>query len=127
VTPVDFAEPAADQGENFGAVVSSDATGESDGEPGVDGSEISWSAPGAAHRPTDVGQALAEARPAEGTGLDQAADAAAVALPGDAGTSQAPPSTTPDAVADAPEAPPATMPDLGDPATGAAGTSHRPG
>jgi hypothetical protein len=37
----------------FGEDVSSDATGESDGEPGVDGQDIADEAPGATNRPTD--------------------------------------------------------------------------
>jgi hypothetical protein len=49
VTPVHFNEDQ-DHPENFGDRVSSDATGESDGENGVDGRQISDEAPGAAHR-----------------------------------------------------------------------------
>src|SRR5918994_3254384 len=128
VTPITFDEPAtpvADQGDSFGDVVSSDATGGSDDEPGVDGSEISSTAPGAAHRPTDPGQAPSQAAPAEGTGLDQAADTpAAPALPDDAGAPQEPPSTIPDAVPAAPETSPSTVPEVGGPATDV-GTSHR--
>jgi len=55
VTPVEFDEPADDRPVNFGERVSDDATGQSDGEPGVDGDTISDEAPGAVHRPTDVG------------------------------------------------------------------------
>jgi hypothetical protein len=49
VTPVQFDEPR-DHPENFGNRVSSDATGESDGENGVDGQEISDENPGADNR-----------------------------------------------------------------------------
>jgi hypothetical protein len=57
VSPVDFApnaRPDNDSDDNFGSRVSADATGESDGEPGVDGQQISDEAPGAAHRPDGV-------------------------------------------------------------------------
>jgi hypothetical protein len=124
VTPITFDEPATpvadDQGDNFGDVVSSDATGESDGEPGVDGSEISSTAPGAAHRPTDPGQAPAQPAAADGTGLDPATGTpAAPVLPDEAVAPQEVPSTVPGAVPDAPETPPSTAPELGGPATGA--------
>jgi hypothetical protein len=62
VSPVEFDHPGDDAdgqretGENFGDRVSSDATGESDGENGVDGQQISDEAPGAEHRPDDPGQ-----------------------------------------------------------------------
>jgi hypothetical protein len=49
VTPVQFDEPR-DHPDNFGNRVSSDATGESDGENGVDGQEISDENPGADNR-----------------------------------------------------------------------------
>jgi hypothetical protein len=49
VTPVHFNDEQ-DHPENFGDRVSSDATGESDGENGVDGQEISDEAPGADNR-----------------------------------------------------------------------------
>lgn len=39
--------------DGFGEDVSSDATGESDGEPGVDGQDIADEAPGAGNRPSD--------------------------------------------------------------------------
>ena len=121
VTPVEFDEPADDHGDNFGSVVSSDATGESDGEPGVDGSEISEMAPGAAHRPVDPGQAPAQAGPPEGAGLDQATEGpAAPHVPEDAGAAQAVPSTP-----DVPETPPSTVPEVGGPA--AAGGAGAPG
>jgi hypothetical protein len=73
VTPVEFDEPAAGHGDDhFGGVVSSDATGESDGQPGVDGSEISDMAPGAEHRPADPGQGSPRGGAPGETGLDQA-------------------------------------------------------
>jgi hypothetical protein len=49
VTPVQFGQ-SDEQPANFGDRVSSDATGESDGENGVDGQEISDEAPGADDR-----------------------------------------------------------------------------
>ena len=49
VSPVEFGP--ADDSTNFGGRVSSDATGESDGENGVEGPDIADDAPGAAHRP----------------------------------------------------------------------------
>lgn len=49
VSPVDFGHPE-DRAPTYGSRVSSDATGESDGENGVDGQQISEDAPGAAHR-----------------------------------------------------------------------------
>lgn len=69
VTPIEFDDPASpggsggsggsrshdDQGQ-FGDRVSSDATGESDGRPGVDGQVISEEAPGAANRPDQPGE-----------------------------------------------------------------------
>ena len=121
----DVGDPADNHGGNFGSVVSSDATGESDGEPGVDGSEISSLAPGAAHRPVEPGQP-AQAGPPEGTGLDQATQTpAAPHVPDDAGAPQSPPSTTPDPAAGAPQTPPSTVPEVGGPA--ADGTSNQPG
>jgi hypothetical protein len=130
LTPVDFGSPADDhrqdggdpagnRGENFGSVVSSDATGESDGEPGVDGSVISSMAPGAAHRPADPGRASAQAVTPGGTEGDQTAETpAADHVPDDAGAPQTPPSTTPDPGAHAPETPPSTAPVVGGSGTG---------
>jgi hypothetical protein len=127
VTPVEFDEPASDHTENFGGVVSSDATGETDGEPGVDGSAISEMAPGAAHRPADPGQAPAQTGPSEGTGLDRATETpAAPYIPDDAGGSEEPPPTTPDAAAGAAQTPPSTVPEVGGPA-GAGGTGSHSG
>jgi hypothetical protein len=53
VTPVEFDSNGNDDS-NFGDRVSADATGESDGENGVDGQQISDEAPGAAHRPDEA-------------------------------------------------------------------------
>lgn len=114
VTPLELDEPATDHGDNFGSTVSSDATGESDGEPGVDGREISEMAPGAAHRPDDPGRAPAEAGPPEDTGVDRATDSpGAPALPEDAGA--------PEEAPDAAETAPSTVP-----AAGGAAASARP-
>jgi hypothetical protein len=88
VTPVDFGSPGseepADPGEpeRFGDRVSSDATGESDGEPGVDGREISDQAPGAEHRPDDPGRANDHPGQGPASGRDEP-----VPGPGDAGGS----------------------------------------
>lgn len=109
VTPLELDEPADQQGDNFGSTVSSDATGESDGEPGVDGSEISEMAPGAEHRPEGLGQAPAEAGPPEVTGLDQATGGPAAPAPDDAGAPEVP---------DGAETAPSTVPDAGGPAAG---------
>lgn len=82
VTSVEFSEPADEHPTDFGERVSNDATGASDGEPGVDGDTISDEAPGAAHRPADPGT------PAS-TGLDRAAQTpAAPHLPADVPATQ---------------------------------------
>ena len=138
VTPLEFGDPAApdrpagaEDPERFGTRVSSDATGESDGTPGVDGGEISDEAPGAANRPDE---------PGEDRGLDRAGQTPAApyvpAEPGDAGTSGAagaaageadppagdvPGATIPErAGSGAGAAPPSTVPSPPDPPTGAA-------
>ena len=69
VTPVEF--DSNDSDTNFGDRVSTDATGESDGENGVDGQQISDEAPGAANRP---GSGPADEAPGQSgeTGLTQA-------------------------------------------------------
>jgi hypothetical protein len=104
VTPVEFTEPADEHPTNFGDRVSSDATGASDGEPGVDGDAISDEAPGAAHRPADPGQ------PAS-TGLDRAPQTPAAAqLPEDVPASQA---DEPNGPADAAHADPPSSPNGG--------------
>jgi hypothetical protein len=57
---------------NFGERVSDDATGASDGRPGVDGGEVSDEAPGSANRPDDPGaQGRGRGR---GRGRDQAGE-----------------------------------------------------
>jgi hypothetical protein len=83
VTPVEFTEPADEHPTNFGDRVSTDATGTSDGQRGVDGATISDEAPGAAHRPADPGQSAS-------TGLDRATQTpAAPHLPADGPATQA--------------------------------------
>lgn len=113
VTPVEFDEPATDHSDDtFGDVVSSDATGESDGEPGVDGSAISEMAPGAAHRPSDPGNAPDQGSAPNATGLDQATETPAAAhVPDDAGAPADVPAPADVAPETAPEAPPITLPD----------------
>jgi hypothetical protein len=64
VTPLDDAEPATEHPTGFGERVSNDATGQSDGDSGVAGGEISDEAPGAAHRPAD-GQSSDAPNPAD--------------------------------------------------------------
>jgi hypothetical protein len=111
VTPVEFTEPADEHPTNFGERVSTDATGASDGEHGVDGDTISDEAPGAVHRPADPGG------PAS-TGLDRAGETpAAPHLPDE---DQTPPAADtnaqngpPDAVPADPHSPPTTGPDSG--------------
>ena len=49
IDPVDFG--SSEDTPSYGSKVSADATGESDGEKGVDGQTIADGAPGAAHRP----------------------------------------------------------------------------
>ena len=51
VSPVEFDSNDEDDTTTFGDRVSGDATGESDGEKGVDGQQIAEEAPGAANRP----------------------------------------------------------------------------
>jgi len=84
VTPIQFAEDN-DHPENFGDRVSDDATGESDGEHGVDGQEISDQAPGAAHR---NGGSSPDAAPGQTgiTGLDRANQTPAATHAPDPGT-----------------------------------------
>jgi hypothetical protein len=131
VSPVEFDEPAGedrgpagDHPDNFGKVVSADATGESDGQPGVDGATISSMAPGAAHRPTDPGQAPAQAGSPDATGADAAGEASDAAdVPVDPGAAGTAPSTTPDAGTDAPTDASSTVPTAGG---SDAGSGHRP-
>lgn len=70
VSPVEFDHPEEKE-PNFGSRVSADATGDSDGESGVDGQQISEEAPGAAHRD---GGSSPDAAPGQtdGTGLTRA-------------------------------------------------------
>lgn len=79
VTPLEFHDDApagGDQGVSdgdtddgvdepgeHGDAVSSDATGETDGEPGVDGQDVADTAPGATNRPTDPGQSGTAGQP----------------------------------------------------------------
>lgn len=107
VTPVEFDEPATtSRDDNFGSRVSGDATGETDGEPGVDGPDTADDAPGASRRPTDPGapaDAPATSRAPDtpqGGGLDRAQDTPASPrlpndLPAGDGQSQSPPTSTP--------------------------------
>jgi hypothetical protein len=111
VTPVEFTEPADEHPTNFGDRVSTDATGDSDGQPGVDGATISEEAPGAVHRPADPGQ------PAD-TGLDRAGQTSASShLPEDIPDPQADGTTEPS------DAPPAGPPSSAD---GGASGGHTP-
>jgi len=112
VTPLQFDEPN-DHPDNFGNTVSSDARGESDGENGVDGQEISDENPGADNR---NGGNSPDAPPGQSgaTGQDRAGQTPAADAPGqnttddttddeehsgnsDQGQSQTPDSTVPPA------------------------------
>jgi hypothetical protein len=70
VTPIEFDSNGNDD-TNFGDRVSADATGESDGENGVDGQQISDEAPGAAHRADSASPDEAPGQSGE-TGLTRA-------------------------------------------------------
>jgi hypothetical protein len=70
VPPVEFDSNDSDT-TNFGDRVSADATGDSDGENGVDGQQISEEAPGAANRP-DSGSADEPPGQSGETGLTRA-------------------------------------------------------
>ena len=70
VTPIHFDSNGNDDS-NFGDRVSADATGESDGENGVDGQQISDEAPGAAHRSDSASPDEAPGQSGE-TGLTRA-------------------------------------------------------
>jgi hypothetical protein len=113
VTPVEFTERTNEDPSNFGERVSNDATGTSDGEPGVDGDAISDEAPGAAHRPAD---------PAA-QGLDRAGETpAAPYLPDDVPSPQASgPTGSADVPPAGPPSTPTTVPD-----SGAASGDHTP-
>jgi len=96
VSPVDFDAPGDHASERFGADVSADATGESDGDSGVDGPSIAASNPGAGHR------------------ADPAAPGDAPGQTGETGLTRA--NQTP-AASHAPDVPPSTAPTRGgDPA-----------
>ena len=97
VTPLDDTEPATEHPTDFGEWISNDATGQSDGDSGVDGGEISDEAPGAAHRPADAGQSSDAPDPADG-------------MPGSPGAgTDGPPTELPPASLTAPS----TVPDSG--------------
>lgn len=104
VTPVDFGERHQDT-TNFGDRVSDDATGASDGVPGVDGRQIADEAPGADHRSDS-------AVPGEPPGQS-----------GDTGLTRA--NETP-AAPHAPDVPPTTVPPGGG-ADDSQGGTHAPG
>jgi hypothetical protein len=104
-TPVEFPEPTAEHPTNFGDRVSTDATGASDGENGVDGGTISDQAPGSAHRSADAGE------PAD-TGLDRAGETpAAPHVPADAPAQADTQNGPPDEAPADPQSPPTTGPD----------------
>ncbi|HZM31952.1 MAG TPA: hypothetical protein VFB77_15755 [Acidimicrobiales bacterium] len=128
VSPVDF--DGDDHGTtNVGDRVAPDATGESDGETGVDGQQISEDAPGAANRPAsgpadeppgqsgETGLTRANQTPAAPHAPD--APAAASAPAGDAGTAGEPGDPDGDGVqgsasgAGRPDIVPSTVPELG--------------
>jgi hypothetical protein len=143
VTPLDFggsrtSDDPSDQDDRarFGDRVSLDAAGQSDGSTGVDGSEISDEAPGAAHRPNEA---------TEGRGLDRALETpAAPRLPeepgdpddsddpdadaGSATISETPGGTAPGRAGnDSEAAPPSTVPSPSIPAPGGGAASTAPG
>ena len=116
VTPVEFTEPNTEHPTNFGDRVSSDATGTSDGERGVDGDTISDEAPGEAHRPAESGQPGS-------TGLDRAGETpAAPHAPDSASAAQDNAQNGPPDAAPADQhSPPTTGPD-----SGGASADHAP-
>lgn len=63
---------SGDHGDGFGDEVSDDATGESDGENGVDGRTISEEAPGSEHRPDHAGSPEDGPGRPDSTGPDRA-------------------------------------------------------
>jgi hypothetical protein len=116
VTSVEFSEPADEHPTDFGERVSNDATGASDGEPGVDGDTISDEAPGAAYRPADPGE------PA-GAALDRAGETPAAShLPADVPAPQGDAATQ---ASDSAPADPSTTPTTG-PDSGGASGNHAP-
>lgn len=72
VSPVEFDHEAPEHPENFGGRVSDDANGESDGEKGVDGQQISEETPGAEHRPDSGDTPGKGSGQPDSTGLDRA-------------------------------------------------------
>jgi hypothetical protein len=109
VTPVQFGD-SQDHPDNFGNRVSSDATGDSDGENGVDGQEISDEAPGADNRDGgnspdmppgetgETGQQRADQTPAaDAPGQDDTTDDEEHPGNSDEGQGQTPSSTVPPA------------------------------
>jgi hypothetical protein len=89
VTPVHFDDRDGDRGSGgrpdaFGDDVSDDATGESDGEHGVDGRTISEEAPGSEHRPDQAGSPDDGPVQPDSTGLDRANETPAAAHAPDA-------------------------------------------
>jgi hypothetical protein len=80
VTPVHFddrdrhpdGDGDGDRPDGFGDEVSDDATGESDGDNGVDGRTISEEAPGSEHRPDQAGSPEDGPGRPDSTGLDRA-------------------------------------------------------
>ena len=87
VSPVEFDNNSGGGTTSFGDRVSSDATGQSDGEKGVDGQRIAEQAPGAANRPVggpgdgspgqsaETGLSRANQTPAAGHAPDTAGEA----------------------------------------------------
>lgn len=73
-----------DQPAGFGDDVSDDATGASDGEPGVDGQQIADEAPGAVNRPTPDGSAGEGSGQTPPTGLPRADPTPPSTVPGSA-------------------------------------------
>jgi hypothetical protein len=71
VSPLDFSEPGDQAPDRFGARVSADATGTSDGAKGVDGPSVAAEAPGAEHRADPAAAGGAPGVPGE-TGLARA-------------------------------------------------------
>jgi len=113
VTPLGSSDSGGDKApDRFGERVSSDAKGESDGEHGVDGREISEEAPGAAHR-SDHSQPPDDPPGQSGeTGLTRANQTPAAPHVPDT-----PPSTVPSQVGGNGPAPvPSTVPAHGGPA-----------
>jgi hypothetical protein len=119
VSPVDFDHPE-DRAPTFGSRVSSDATGESDGENGVDGEQISEDAPGAADRnggasPGETGLTRANETPAAPHAPDQPAGGSdpGAAVPVQPGDPDGDGVTGNAGAAGGPDTVPSTVPDRG--------------